>query len=158
MKCDYGPARLRCLASPLCFPCCPSLPGGLTLHPPCASRNVQPLLSRIEGAGAERWEITGVVDVMDLAKIVLEAVKKEGHLDDLLPATAPKEADPAEDAMHLCEPSAAAEASGEDVDTISSAANCSCNNPTQTVAASDTLLQVCGEVQRAVWRGSVCGL
>lgn len=110
---------------------------------------LQPLLSRIEGAGAERWEITGVVDVMDLAKIVLEAVKKEGHLEDILPATAPKEADPAEDAMHLCEPGTApavADASTEELDTISSAANYSCNNPTQTVASSDTLLQVCDEV------------
>jgi hypothetical protein len=80
---------------------------------------------------------------MDLAKIVLESVRKDGHLRELFPAGSPgKDASGGDaDAVVLgaAEPPAA---DVEDVDTISSAANCSCNNPTQTVASSDSLLQV----------------
>lgn len=89
-----------------------------------------------------------MVDVMDLAKIVLESVKKDGHLDDLLPvkdasgvAVGEPAAEGATAVVFGSAPAPAALPEAEDLDTISAAANYSCNNPTQTVASTDTLLQ-----------------
>lgn len=97
-----------------------------------------PLLSRIEGPGPERWEIRGVVDVMDLAKVVLQSVRRQ--LADLLPLSpsSSKEADGEDGSSELDATSSVAEL--EETDTISSAANCSCNNPTQTVLSTASLL------------------
>ena len=41
-------------------------------------------MCRIAGGSGESWEIGGVVDVMDLAKLAIEAARKEGHLEDIL--------------------------------------------------------------------------
>ena len=43
----------------------------LWLRPPHSA--VQPLLCRVHAGGEDSWEIGGVVDVMDLAKLALES-------------------------------------------------------------------------------------
>ena len=107
----------------------------------------QPLLVRMkapDGSDGE-WEIGGVVDVMDLAKLALEAARREGHLEDLLGSepVGEEEESTAEPPPPLGSdtPLVRSPSSVED-DCIAAAANVSCNNPTCTVSAHDTLLSV----------------
>lgn len=98
-----------------------------------------PLLCRVHAGGEDSWEIGGVVDVMDLAKLALETARREGHLEDLLGseelATLTEEAPPSETVTPLLR-----SPSSDEPDSIAAAANVSCNNPTCTVGATQSLL------------------
>jgi hypothetical protein len=207
---------------------------------------VQPLLCRVHAGGEDSWEIGGVVDVMDLAKLALEsawgacgdrcwvgrlglcvflwppfadtsldlglasrgsgsecgrgtrecvatcvvvesleanvdnppppwypppstspspshtphgadaAARREGHLEDLLGseelATLTEEAPPSETVTPLLR-----SPSSDEPDSIAAAANVSCNNPTCTVGATQSLLHVCGAWLLACTHWVECG-
>ncbi len=87
---------------------------------------------------------------MDLVKVVLEAARKEGHLEDLcgdVPMATPvtcAELDGHAAGSGDSVPSTPKPADAPADDTIAFASNVSCNNPTVTVDAGDTLLQVRG--------------